>query len=334
MSTAHARSTNNCSAGASPPSPQRRPCRRITRSPRKPSGSWLVASTVTCGAMSSRHSTIDDTAPSRCSQLSSTISIASGAQACANATSSTRPASAGRCSARATASGARRASVTDASSTTHTPVGEARRQRLGGSAREPRLAGAARAHHRHQPRLRERAPQLREFVITSDQASRRRLRRRAGLPGTARAQRQPEAVATPRHGGHRIGAEQLAQRHHLHLEVVVDHHAARPGTREQRIARHHAAARLDQRRQHVERALADAHRRAVVEQFARVRAQHETIELELSGQRGQHGRCRCTHGCSGCAHADERFYRGFTAVSPTAVREVQMMHRSIHPLPF
>ena len=148
------------SAGASLASasaPQRRPCKRITCSSRRPSGSWLVASTVTCGAASSRHCTIDATAPSRCSQLSSTISMASsgrsarvqrGLRVRAGAPAPIARRHGRRRSVRATVGHPRR------QSRRRTLPSAKRWPRLAAGVRQPRLADAARTDQGHQARCR------------------------------------------------------------------------------------------------------------------------------------------------------------------------------------
>jgi len=62
----------------------------------------------------------------------------------------------------------------------------------------------------------------------------------------------------PGHGDHGLLAEQAAQGHHLHLQVVVEHDAAGPGALEQRIAGDRPSAGLDEGQQQVEGTLADA----------------------------------------------------------------------------
>ena len=81
--------------------------------------------------------------------------------------------------------------------------------------------------------------------------------------GYARRDRLHELVAASGHRRDGVGAEQLAQAAHLHLQVVLLDHESRPDRVEQLRLFHHPVASLHQRDQQVERARAERHRRAV-----------------------------------------------------------------------
>ncbi len=140
--------------------------------------------------------------------------------------------------------------------------------------RQQRLADAADAGDREQAVLVDLVAQGREVAITADQLRqlpgratrqrRRRRRRRADLV----VQRQREAVAPARHGRDGLGPEQLAQRPHVNLEVVLlDDHVG-PDTIDQFALGQRAVAMLDQRQQHVEGAGTELGRHAVDQQLA------------------------------------------------------------------
>ena len=133
---------------------------------------------------------------------------------------------------------------------------------------------------------------------------RRRARahgRRSGASPSAGAAAAGAAVTAPRRAGHReaiaaardrrdrLRPEHLAQREHLHLQVVVLDDAAGPDEIEQLGARHRALAPLDQREQQIERASAELGRLAVDEQLPLGRQQREPVEAQRRGVVGGHG---------------------------------------------
>jgi predicted nucleic acid-binding Zn-ribbon protein len=94
-------------------------------------------------------------------------------------------------------------------------------------------------------------------------------------------QRQREAVAAAGDRGDGAVAEQLAQREHLHLQVVLFHHERGPHEVHQLVFRHHPIVALHEGHQHVERAAAELDRVrfiAAFEQQAPVRQQPVVVE--------------------------------------------------------
>ncbi len=96
---------------------------------------------------------------------------------------------------------------------------------------------------------------------------RRRLRRhgrrydcargRGRLDGNHGVDSHREAITTPRNGGDRLRPEQLAQRNHVHEEVVFLDNEPWPHQIHQLALGDHPIAPLHQRKQHIERARAD-----------------------------------------------------------------------------
>lgn len=112
-----------------------------------------------------------------------------------------------------------------------------------------------------------------------------RDRRGSGRLGTGLAvQRQREAVAATGHRGDRVRPEQLAQREHLDLQVVVLDDPSGPDEVEQLGAGDRALAPLDEGEQQLERASADLRRPAVDEQLALGGQQDEAVESVGDGR--------------------------------------------------
>jgi len=87
-----------------------------------------------------------------------------------------------------------------------------------------------------------------------------------------------KAVADARHGADRRRAQQLAQRGHLHRQVVFLHHQAGPHPVQQLGLGEHAVALLHQHAQQFHRPAAQRHRHAVDQQLALVDAQFTAAE--------------------------------------------------------
>jgi hypothetical protein len=102
-------------------------------------------------------------------------------------------------------------------------------------------------------------------------------RGRNACRGWAVAHRHREPIPPPRHSGDGIGAQQLAQRRHLHGEVVLLHHHAGPDEGQQLVLADDAVAVLDQRQQQVESARIERLGLAAVQQPALV-----GVDLELT----------------------------------------------------
>jgi hypothetical protein len=134
--------------------------------------------------------------------------------------------------------------------------------------REPGLADAAGTGERDQPFGIEQCGEGAQVVVAAEQDRavpcgfapvRRGRRRRAAVDG------RREAVASPRNGLDDIGAEQLAQRRDVDMQVAFFDDDAAPDGIEQLVFRDQPPGPLDQCHQQVERAAAQR-RRCIVEQ--------------------------------------------------------------------
>ncbi len=123
-----------------------------------------------------------------------------------------------------------------------------------GQARLARTAGPA---QRHQPIRRHQLLELRDLVSATDET--RQLigqvvlvfRCAIGL-AVARRHRQGELVASSRHRGNGVGAEDLAQCRHLHVQrCFLDHHL-RPNAVEQFVLGDEMSGAIDERGQQIE----------------------------------------------------------------------------------
>ncbi len=101
----------------------------------------------------------------------------------------------------------------------------------------------------------------------------------------AGSQRQREAIAAAGNGGDRVRPQDLAQRGHLDLEVVLLDDDRRPHPFDQLALGHQLPGPLDQRHQHVERARAQARRFAVDQQALLRGLQQEAAEAVVGGGR-------------------------------------------------
>ena len=168
-------------------------------------------------------------------------------------------------------------------------VGPAIDLQCGHRQRKTRLADSARADDRHDAAFAEARRQCREVAIAAIQrrgiarqigarCSRRRgrllPRRLRGLGGSA-FHDQREAVAAPGDRRDRLRAEQLAQRHDLHLQIVLLHHEPVPCERQQLPFGNDALAPLDQRQQHIEGTRAEARRLAIDQHLAQAGVDHD-----------------------------------------------------------
>jgi GTP-binding protein EngB required for normal cell division len=93
-----------------------------------------------------------------------------------------------------------------------------------------------------------------------------------------------ESIASTGNSLDRVLTEDLAQRAHLHLQVVLLDDHPRPDQVEQLALRDQAIAVLDQREEKIESARTQLDRLAVLQQQARVRTQLEAAETMARDQ--------------------------------------------------
>ena len=120
---------------------------------------------------------------------------------------------------------------------------------------------------------------------------RRRLVRAAAVHGV---DRQREAIAATRDRGDRSRPEQLAQRHHVHQQVVFLDHELGPHQIHQLVLGHHPLAPLDERKQHIERSRADLGGRAVDQHPPLHRVDFDGAAAVAAAGSGRSG---VVHGC-------------------------------------
>ncbi len=208
-----------------------------TTSPSSPSGTWLVASTVSPGAASSSRATSDTTPSTTCSQLSSSRSDSAPANRSASISSPPDT-----CRVSATTRGIDAAGSTPSSRTSHAPP--AWLHPAGHLDRRTRLAHAGAADHGHQSVLPHKPAQRRQLVDPAHQ-----------LGGERRQVPEPAR----HHGPSRVGAQGRALLEDLLLEAaqagsgihseLVEQQAAHPRVRRQRVRlATRAVERCDQRR--------------------------------------------------------------------------------------
>ena len=164
--------------------------------------------------------------------------------------------------------------------------------------REAGLARAASAGQRQQPIRRHKLLELHDLLLATNEA--RQLTGQV-VPGfrcairfaVARRHRQRELVAASRHRGDGVGADDLAQGRHLHVQRgFLDHHL-RPHALEQFVLGDEMSGTVDQRNQQIERARAQCDCCAVLEQPSVIRLQlegSEAVGLRWSGE------CHCREG--------------------------------------
>ncbi len=190
-------------------------------------------------------------------------------------------------------------------------VGKRRRHRRGQRLREARLADAARPDDRHQ---RVPAHELVQFVevafaphhrrqVRRDVGARRRRRRLGAANCNGRRRRRPDGldrqrqpIAASGHGRDRRGAEQLAQREHLYLQVVLLDDEPWPHGVHQFALGDHPLVPRKQCHQRVERAAAELHRRPVAGELPQGGVQLEPAEAPGGGQRRGDGDVGLGHG--------------------------------------
>jgi hypothetical protein len=100
--------------------------------------------------------------------------------------------------------------------------------------------------------------------------------------GVGLGQGRGPAIAAAGHGGDGLGADDLAQRRHLHRQVVLLDNHALPDAAQQLVLADDTVAVLDQRRQQVEGPGADLRRLTVDQQPALGRGPLEAAESEGS----------------------------------------------------
>ena len=111
--------------------------------------------------------------------------------------------------------------------------------------------------------------------------------RDVGIGGDTRGRGgQRELVAASGDGGNGLRTEHLAKRRHLHLQVVLLHHEARPHDTDQLVGGHDAIAPRRQRQQQVEGAAAQRHDLAVDLQSALLGANLEPAESAACRSQG------------------------------------------------
>jgi hypothetical protein len=146
---------------------------------------------------------------------------------------------------------------------------------------EARLADAACAHDGDERVALDERHERRDICVAAvkgcdarGQVASGRPQLRAGAragSGCARFGRldgKGEAVPGAGHRDDGVGAQELAQRGHLHLQVVLLDDEARPYRPQQLVLGHRAIALLDQHEERVERAAADLEPRVALEQLA------------------------------------------------------------------
>ena len=262
---------------------------RSTRSVATPSRTWLVTTTFSAGAASIRSAASRPTPSLRCSALSSASSRSSGPTASASAANGSPPPSRTP-SASATVAGSAAASATLASSTQQTPCRWARRRASSKccTSRLLPMPPAPVTLTRAWPST--SAPSVARSLGATQQC--RKGTRQARLQGVGRRHRhgrgvdrlafdaRREAVAAAGHGADQIATEHLAQGVHLHRDVALLDHEARPDTIEQLVLADQLAGPLGQDHQQVEGPCAERRRPAIDQQPSLDALQLEAAEAQ------------------------------------------------------
>ena len=115
-----------------------------------------------------------------------------------------------------------------------------------------------------------------------------------------------KAVAFAGDGSNGVGTEDLAQRRHLHVEVVLLDHQSRPRKVEQLVLGNHPLASLDESQQNIECALAQRRRLIVDQELSRVPGSAQSDRICSSPSRHQRRKFASNHAKSTLTAASGR----------------------------